>query len=119
MIWMIFYKVHSAETLLHLCDSKWAPWSLKSLATHMFVEQPVQVNIKENTKASHYWFLVSGFHQMTGGFPSQKATKAESISMCSCLHGSPTRAGFAVYLTGQNPWIILGMAQQMRESITI
>ena len=87
---LIFNKIHTAESLLHLGACKWASWSLNSPATHMFVQQPAQVNIKEKINASYHWLFVSGIHQMTGGFPSQRASTAESVSMSSYHRGSWT-----------------------------
>ena len=42
----------------HHSDVICASWAPLSLATLLFVHQPVHRNMKENNKALHYWFLV-------------------------------------------------------------
>ena len=43
-----------------IMDVQLSLWRLKSSASHLFVDRPVQANVKENTKALHYWSFVRG-----------------------------------------------------------
>ena len=43
-------------------------------------------NIKENIKARHYWPFCEGNPPVTDGFPSQRASNVESVSMAWCHH---------------------------------
>ena len=45
-----------------------------------------QYSIKANNKALHYWPSVQGKPLWTGGFPSQRASNVQSISMSWCHH---------------------------------
>ena len=72
-------------------------WRLESLATRLLIQQLIQTNNNKNINLPHYWSLwresttTCGFpHKrisypesvsMSGGFSSQRASKAESISM--------------------------------------
>ena len=47
----------------------WWSWYLKSLATELFLQQFVQANTKENTKALHYRHFVRGSHRWPVDFP--------------------------------------------------
>ena len=58
MIQQVFYKAfchkllfHSTKIPYHYSDVKWASWYLKSPVIQLFVQQIVQSDIKENTKA--------------------------------------------------------------------
>ena len=53
---------------------------LKSLACRLFVQQFVQTNIKE-TSSSVLLALCEGNALVSGGFPSQRASNAESVSI--------------------------------------
>ena len=46
----------------------------------------VQAQIKESIKASRYWTL-RGIHRWPDGFPSQRASKAENVSIWWCHNG--------------------------------
>ena len=67
--------------LYHYKDITRASWILKS-TTPMAGPQLVQHNKKENIKASHYWFIVSGIHRWQS---SWKASNDEGTTM-SWLH---------------------------------
>ena len=64
-IWLLCHMIYTVHNLTWLgADSKqslqWrhmASWRLKSLETAMFVQHLVQGNIKENTKALHFWLF--------------------------------------------------------------
>ena len=58
----------------------WISWHLKSLATTWFVQQLVQTNNKENTRASHYWSFVRGFHLWLVDLPHEEPVVAKAIS---------------------------------------
>ena len=68
----------------HFSDVAWVSRDLKLLMTLLFVQQLVQVNNKENIKAQHYWPFVEGIV----GFPSQRDSISESISMPQCHFGT-------------------------------
>ena len=55
----------------------WARWCLKSLACRLFAQPFVQVQITENIKTPRHrplWW-------QSGGFPSQRASNAENVSI--------------------------------------
>ena len=56
-------------TAVHNSNITYMPWNLKSLATQLFAQQLVQVNIKENIQALHYWPFVREIHQWLVDFP--------------------------------------------------
>ena len=60
--------------------SQWARWLLKSPASGLFTQLFIQVQIKENTKASRHWPLCVEFTG-TGEFPAQRASYAENVSI--------------------------------------
>ena len=74
-------------------DGTWTSLHLKSMATHLFNQHHIQANTKENIKAPHYLALCEGNSPLTGGFPSQRASNAERVSI-SWYHnaGEPTEA---------------------------
>ena len=72
-------SLNTAGSLSLHCDIIQALWHLKSLATRLFVQQLVQVDITEN-KAPHYWSLCEGNPPVNGGFPSQRAIYAKNVS---------------------------------------
>ena len=55
----------------------------------MFVKQIVYVDNNRKANAPHYWLFVRGIHQDTGGFPSQRASTMENISMPWLLQETP------------------------------
>ena len=60
--------------------SEWRQWRLKSPVSRLFAQPFVQVQMKENIKAS--LAFVRGIHRhLTGGFPSQRASNAENVSI--------------------------------------
>ena len=56
--------------------SLWARWRLKSPASHVFIQQLIQAQIKGNIKAPRHWPL----RAVTGEFPAQMANNAEMFS---------------------------------------
>ena len=73
--------------LLITVTSQWERRRLRSLASRMFVQPFVQAQIKENDKP-----CVTGLFNrnppVTDGFPSQRATKAENVSIWWCHHAA-------------------------------
>ena len=55
---------------------------LKTLANWMFIQQLIQANTEANIKDPHYWPLWGESNgNLTGGFPLQRASNVEIISM--------------------------------------
>ena len=54
--------LQSRFCLYHYNDVTWTPWRLKSPDAWLFVRRLMQVNAKENIKASRYWLFVRGIH---------------------------------------------------------
>ena len=65
------------------CDVNWASWHLKSLWIWLFAQQLVQVNRKEKNQSTTLLALGEMNPMVTGGFPSQRASDTERISMPS------------------------------------
>ena len=59
---------------------QWHKMSLWSLATRLFVQQLVQTSIRKHQRSKLLAFC-EGNSVVTGGFPSQRATIAEIVSM--------------------------------------
>ena len=55
-------------------------WHLKSLASRLFAQPFVQVQIKENRKNRRHW-PSWGKPLVTGGFPSQRTSNAQNVSI--------------------------------------
>ena len=55
-------------------------WRLKSLASPLFAQPFIQVQIKENIKARRHWPLC-GESPVVGEFPAQMASNAENVSI--------------------------------------
>ena len=70
---------------IYCSDDMWASWLLKSPVMWLFVLQVIHTLIKEFITASYYWPLLEDNPPLTFGFPSQRASKAESISMLTHL----------------------------------
>ena len=67
----------------------WARWRLKSPAFRSFAQTSDQAQIKQNIKAPRHWPLWGEFcigDLVTGGFPSQRASDAENVSIWLRLH---------------------------------
>ena len=73
------------DWLCHYIEVSWVSWCVKSLATQLFVQQPVCANNNENTDTL---YSVSLWEKLpvTDGFPSPRANSMESISMLWCHH---------------------------------
>ena len=71
---------HQARMCLQYNDVTWAPWCLKSPACPVFVQEFVRTNIKQ-TSLLRMNGLCGGNPLVTGGFPSQKTSNAESVSI--------------------------------------
>ena len=85
----------------HFSDVTWASRRLKSSATRLHV-QIVQANKKEIIKDPHYW------SPMSSGFPTQRASHAESVSM-SISWCSPSRHDYChvhLWLLNRNNRIV-------------
>ena len=54
-----------------------AQWRLKSPALRLFTQPFIQAQINENIKAPRHWPL---WRELTGEFPSQRASNAENVS---------------------------------------
>ena len=67
--------------------SQWLPWRLKSPLSRLFAQPFIQAHIKENIKAAHLW-PCEGNLLMTSGFPSQKTSNAENVSIWWRPHDS-------------------------------
>ena len=57
---------------------RWARWLLKSPASRLCARPLRQAQFKENIKAPRHWPL---WWPVTSGFPSQKASNAENVSI--------------------------------------
>ena len=68
----------------------WARWCLKSPAYRLFAQPLGQTQIKENIKL-RVTGLCEGNPPVTGGFPSQRASNMEYISICRRHHEKPGR----------------------------
>ena len=72
-----------------LCvTSQWPLWYLKSPASRLLAQTFVQVHMNENIKDPRFWPLW-GNPSVTGGFPSQRASNAESVSIWLHHHDAP------------------------------
>ena len=77
----LLYLCSLSQVASHQCllaQFQWHNISIlasQSLAIGLFVQQLVEANTEQNIKALHYCPFV------TGAFPSQKASKAESVSL--------------------------------------
>ena len=58
----------------------WASWYLKLPQTWLFVQELVHAKNKKSSKY-HSSIPYKGNYYVIGGFPSQKVSKVESISM--------------------------------------
>ena len=74
----------------HHSDVICASWASSSLATLLFVHQPVQKNAKENNKASHYWFLVGRNQQRPMESPHKGPALWEAFIIKSSISGLHT-----------------------------
>ena len=63
-------------------------WRLKSTASRLFTQPFIQAQIKENIKIPHHWPFY-GNSQVTGEFPSNRASNAENVSIWWRHHGVP------------------------------
>ena len=79
----------------HYSDVMWTRWRLKSPASRLFVQPFVQAQIKENIKAPRHW-LCEENPPVTIGFPSQRDSNAENISIWWRHH---------IYWRGANIWL--------------
>ena len=81
--------------MLITLTSKWARLRLKSPASRLFAQPFAQAPIKENTEAGRHWPL---WGESTGdrGFPSQRASNAENVSISWRHHGHTGSSVFAV-----------------------
>ena len=61
--WCLKWIYFSPMASVHYTDVKWVLLHLKSLADCLFVQQHVQVNLTENTKALQYWPFVKWIHR--------------------------------------------------------
>ena len=68
--------------------SQWAQYRLKSLASRLFSQLFIEMQIKENIKAPRHW-LWAGNLPGTGEFPVQRASNAENVSIWWRHHGNP------------------------------
>ena len=64
----------------HYSDVKWESRHLNSAVSRLFFQQFVQADIKRNVKVPHYCPLW-GNPPVTAGFPSQRASKSENVSI--------------------------------------
>ena len=80
---------HSEYPNRHYSDVIMVGWRLKSPTSPLFIQPCIQVQIKENIKASRHWPLCGEF---TGDrwIPAQMASNAENISIWWRHHGSGT-----------------------------
>ena len=70
---------HSFSCFNITVTSNWALWHLKSPATQMFI-QPFKLTSNKTSKAT-VLVLCEGNPLVTGGFRTQRASDAESVSM--------------------------------------
>ena len=61
-IGLISMKLHHYSWQEHYSDVTWVSWCLIPLPNQLFVQQLVQVNNKENIKASYYCLFVMGIY---------------------------------------------------------
>ena len=74
----------TATTLQHYCDVPWPSWRLKSRAPRLFVQQ---------FTLHKYWrstllVLYDGHPSVTGGFPSQRATRTKKFPCDDVIMGN-------------------------------
>ena len=67
---------------IHAVTSQWARWRLESPASRSLSQPLVQAQIKENTPKLRVNGLCEGNSPVTGGFPSQRSSDAENVSIC-------------------------------------
>ena len=60
--------------------TSWVRWRLKSPASQLFAQPCVQAQIKENITKLRVTGLYEGNSQVTGEFPTQRASNAENVS---------------------------------------
>ena len=72
----------------YIVTSKWVRWRFKSPVSRLFAQLFVQAQIEETSKL-RVTGLCEGNPPVTGGFPSQSASKAENASILLCHHGRP------------------------------
>ena len=88
--WDFFFWFPSAHSwLFHNSDVTWASWHLKSPATQLFVQQIVLANMNESINTQHYWLFYERNPLVTIGFPSQRVSNSESVTML-CHHHHET-----------------------------
>ena len=88
--------------------SLWARWRLKSPAFRLFVQPFVQTQIKEISKL-RFTGLCEGNPLVTGGFPSQRTSNAENISIW-CISTLQCTRPIRPYATWQSFYYIVFMA---------
>ena len=69
----------------HYSDVTWTSRRLKSPATPLIIQLSVQAHIKGKIKTLHHWPL-RGNPPVAGGFPSQRVSNAENVSISICHH---------------------------------
>ena len=89
-VFFIGHDLCEAALGYYYSDVTWASLHLKPLAAQLFVQKLVWVNTKDNVKAPHSWLFFEGNPPVTVGFPSQRASNVESVSMSLHLHAVPT-----------------------------
>ena len=70
--------------VFHYSDVTWASQRLRSSATRMFIQQ-FRITLKKNQRST-LLALCEGNPPVTGGFPSQWTSNAESVSISSRYH---------------------------------
>ena len=70
----------------HFGDITWMSWHLRSLVTHLFVQEPIQTNIRETSEfhITGSWF--KRVIHLWPWIPSQRASNAERFSMSLYHH---------------------------------
>ena len=68
----------SSNNRTHYNDVIMGAMRLKSPASRLFAQPFIQVQIKENIKASRHWPL---WGELTGEFPAQRTSNAENVSI--------------------------------------
>ena len=95
--WYVCFSFHGNQTLIQslvwefpfwmtdnpisISDVTWLSWHLKSPAVWQFVQKFIQANKNDNTESPHNWTLCVRNPPVTGGFPPERASDAEKVSM--------------------------------------
>ena len=66
--------------IIDITVTSWARWRLKSPASRLFTQPFVLAQIKENIQTPRHWPLWEE-PPVTGGFPSQRISNAQNISI--------------------------------------